>query len=241
LVDYVKEQGEHLPLDNICLFARQIFAAVAFVHGLSMMHRDIKPENFRFKDAATDQLQLLDFGFAKPCSGFPAAHSITGTLLYAAPEVFDGFYWRECDVWSCGVVFFQLFTGYPPFQTADVQILRSLHRDPVLTGDGLFRGAAQRQVPRGARNFLLGLLAVDPSTRISAQAAFDHEWFQSDLWTIDPDEDAPARKSTLRRDNSQIMEQGEDVGGIKRSYFVWDLAAASATSAGEDDSTDTGP
>mmetsp|Transcript_89329 Transcript_89329/g.288809 ORF Transcript_89329/g.288809 Transcript_89329/m.288809 type:complete len:466 (-) Transcript_89329:156-1553(-) len=239
LVDHVKEQGDHLPIDRIRLLAQHILAAVATVHGLDIMHRDIKPENFRFKDTTAQVLQLLDFGFAKPAQDFPAEHSITGTLLYAAPEVFDGHYCRKCDLWSTGIVFFQLFTGHPPFQTGDVQILRSLHRDPVLIGDGLFRGEAQRQVPRGARDLIRGLLAVEPSERLCAQIACEHEWLQQDTTSEEEEEDkGPRRKSTLKRDSSQIsMHGGDESAGIKRSYFVWDLAG-SASSDGEEITTD---
>eukprot|EP00446_Apocalathium_sp_SHHI-4_P008383 CAMPEP_0177168160 /NCGR_PEP_ID=MMETSP0367-20130122/8923_1 /TAXON_ID=447022 ORGANISM="Scrippsiella hangoei-like, Strain SHHI-4" /NCGR_SAMPLE_ID=MMETSP0367 /ASSEMBLY_ACC=CAM_ASM_000362 /LENGTH=262 /DNA_ID=CAMNT_0018614285 /DNA_START=154 /DNA_END=938 /DNA_ORIENTATION=+ len=148
LVDYVKERGGCLPSSEVRILARQVLAAVAALHRVGLAHRDVKPENLRFKDASAQVLQLLDFGCAKAMPERPMMHSVTGTLLYAAPEVFEGHYCRSCDLWSAGVVFFQLFTGHLPFQTPSVQILRSLHRDPVLRGEGLFRGESRRKVPR---------------------------------------------------------------------------------------------
>lgn len=229
LVDYVRERGERLPIDDIRTIARQILSAVAAVHNCGIMHRDVKPENFRFKDVESKVLQLLDFGFAKPSPGFPLDHSITGTLLYAAPEVFDGHYCRKCDLWSTGVVFYQLFTGHPPFQTSDVQILRSLHKDPVLTGDGLFRGDIRNLIPRTARFLLRDLLVFDPMHRLSASAALEMEWLldEPDLMM----EKSISRSSTLTRDSSQICLHGTDLTdltSLKRSYFVWDLAASVA-------------
>jgi calcium-dependent protein kinase len=243
LVDQVKEEGEHLPILRIRSLSKQILAAVYAVHNLGIMHRDIKPENFRFKDMTAQVLQLLDFGFAKPAPDVASTHSVTGTLLYAAPEVFDGVYCRKCDLWSTGVVLFQLFTGHPPFQTSDVQILRSLHRDPVLTGDSMFRGVARRQMPTVARSFMRGLLTVEPADRLSAEEAVQHEWLLSEGESSGPEESAEGtvspsmrkRNSTLRRDSSQISIKGE-AADLKRSYFVWDLASAAAC-GGDDDET----
>mmetsp|Transcript_125491 Transcript_125491/g.360728 ORF Transcript_125491/g.360728 Transcript_125491/m.360728 type:complete len:375 (-) Transcript_125491:153-1277(-) len=208
LVDFVKEAPEeHLPIKTIRDLASQIFAAVAAVHSHGIMHRDVKPENFRFRDQDTRVLQLLDFGFAKPTRGSPAEHSVTGTLLYAAPEVFDGVYCQKCDTWSAGIVLFQLFVGDPPFQTSDVDILRALHRDPLLTGDSLFRGLARRLVPHAARDLVQGLVNVDPVERLSAEQACQHSWLFLENDSIEPAEDG-VRKSTLVRCSSSISTMG---------------------------------
>ena len=86
---------------------------------------------------ATCACQLLDFGGAKVTDGLPKAvsrglghslceaHSVTGTLLFAAPEVFKGFYSWACDLWSCGIVIFLLISGHLPFQ-ADLKGSESL-------------------------------------------------------------------------------------------------------------------
>mmetsp|Transcript_39939 Transcript_39939/g.109915 ORF Transcript_39939/g.109915 Transcript_39939/m.109915 type:complete len:387 (+) Transcript_39939:82-1242(+) len=214
LVDYVAERGNVLPTDTIRVLALQILKALAAAHRLDIMHRDVKPENFRFLDVNATVLQLLDFGFAKPAPRTPAQHTVTGTLLYAAPELFDGIYSHSVDLWSAGVVLFQLFAGQPPFETSDVSILRSLHRDAVLMGDELFRGSCWTSTPLSARSLVRGLLTVDPLIRLSAAAACDHRWF-----TIQDDiEERPLRRScSLRRCSNSITN-------LKRTYFAWNLA-----------------
>jgi len=236
LVDYVKDQGQQLPIDTIRELSAQILRAVDAVHQVGIMHRDVKPENFRFEDREATVLQLLDFGFAKPTQSEPAQHTITGTLLYAAPEVFDGSYCCKCDLWSAGIVLFQLFAGHPPFQTSDVGILRSLHRDPMLTGSNLFRGPQWRQAPRLAQALIRGLLTTSPSERLSAEEAIAHSWFR-DEQVEEPSMLRKSSSSMLKRDNSNICMAGlagdnQEVE-LKRSYFVWDLAGAAAASEEE--------
>jgi len=160
----------------------------------------------------------LDFGFATPTTSAARLRTVVGTLIYAAPEVFDGFYCPKCDLWSVGVVLYQFFCGSPPFETSDVTILRSLHRDPVLTGDSLFRGSHWRDAPRMAQSLIRGLLTVDPALRLSAHEASSHQWFTSEA---NHEEARMSRCNSLRRNSSFVA-----ISALKRqrSYFMWDLA-----------------
>eukprot|EP00931_Biecheleriopsis_adriatica_P026522 TRINITY_DN16140_c0_g1_i1.p1 TRINITY_DN16140_c0_g1~~TRINITY_DN16140_c0_g1_i1.p1 ORF type:complete len:388 (-),score=59.84 TRINITY_DN16140_c0_g1_i1:92-1255(-) len=221
LVDYVDGQGGKLPIGEIRTLASQVLSAVGVVHGLGMMHRDIKPENFKFKESSAEALQLLDFGFAKAASGTPAQHTVLGTLTYTAPEVFDGVYCEQCDLWSVGVVLYQLFCGNPPFESSDVTILRSLHRDPLLTGSSLFRGPVWRSAPEAAQDLVRGLLTVDPAKRSTAHAALADDWLV--LNDCPPAELSSC--SALRRDASSISVT-ECMLTRQRSYFVWDVSEA---------------
>ncbi|CAE7232343.1 RPS6KA5 [Symbiodinium natans] len=164
LAEHVEAVG-HLKMKDVKSFSRMMLSAVASVHQHGLMHRDVKPENFRFTDPAATTLQLLDFGAAKIGDDVPKVHTVVGTLLYAAPEVFEGAYARSCDLWSCGAVIFFLVSGHLPFQTSDVTMLRSMHRDPVLNGECLFRGEYWRQAPLGARSLVRGLLSVEARHR----------------------------------------------------------------------------
>lgn len=173
-----RESAGELPsAEALQLLAAQILSAVAAVHTLRLMHRDIKPENFRFHDASAQTLKLLDFGCAKRTSGRPEVHSVTGTLLFAAPEVFGKEYCQACDMWSVGVVLFWLTSGLMPFESSDARILCSMHKDPILTGASLFRGKPWRLISPAARDLVRGLLTVDPQSRLTAETALEHRWF----------------------------------------------------------------
>lgn len=80
-----------------------------------------------FSDKSHDsELKLIDFGlskrFGKNESGAPGGdfmHSIVGTPYYVAPEVLEGNYGYECDVWSLGIIMYIMLCGYPPFEGDD--------------------------------------------------------------------------------------------------------------------------
>lgn len=222
LVDYVGKVHENqLLADDVRRLASQILAALGAVHRLGVMHRDVKPDNFRFLDMDAETLQLLDFGFAKQAPKTATQHSVTGTLLYVAPEVFDGLYSHKCDLWSAGVLLFELLVGRTPFNTCNVSILRCLHRDPVLMGsDGeLFRGDCWEEVPVVATDLVRGLLMVDTAKRLSADEAMSHAWFGSETNWI-----TYARRPSSRTLSSNCTVNFE----LKRSCYAWNnLAEAS--------------
>jgi len=239
-MDYVEATGTLLPMDassgpSARGLARQMLSALAAVHAIGMMHRDVKPDNFRFQDREGEdlRLQLLDFGAAKnEATGSPAAHSVTGTLLFAAPEVFDAFYCKSCDLWSVGVVYFLLVSGHAPFETSDVTMLRSMHKDPVLTGDSLLRGKQWKGAPHGARELARGLLVVDPSRRLSAAAALQLPWLRQDCSQDEADLELDSQRSHPLVHSSS---RSASITDMRRSYFVWNLADCNS-SDGEDDS-----
>lgn len=226
LTEHMEASGD-LTMQAVKDISRMMLRALAAVHSHGLMHRDIKPENFRFKDRATTTLQLLDFGGAKVADETPKAHSVTGTLLYVAPEVFKSFYSRSCDLWSCGIVIFLLVSGHLPFQTSDVTMLRSMHQDPILMGECLFRGVRWLQAPSAAKSLVRGLLCVEPSCRLSAVAACEHHWMQCG------DKDSEDTSSTEDSEKNLVVSPFESGShDLKRTprNFAWNLAAESDAS-----------
>jgi serine/threonine protein kinase len=95
-----------------------VCSSLDFAHRAGVVHRDVKPDNVLFADDGT--LKVADFGIAKAAyaSGdITTTGSILGTVTYISPEQAGG---REpdarSDVYSAGVVLYELLTGRPPFQ-----------------------------------------------------------------------------------------------------------------------------
>jgi len=102
--------------DDAAETIRQMFSAVAYLHGSGIVHRDLKPENFLFEVQGGGHLKLTDFGFARYWDASTSMTDRVGTPAYNAPEVMARKYTSQCDVWSLGVIAFMLIAGYSPFE-----------------------------------------------------------------------------------------------------------------------------
>ncbi len=99
--------------------ACQLVDALKAVHAAEVLHRDIKPSNILLTD--TGQVFLTDFSLAKVESpGFDITRSdeFVGTLRYCAPESLDGVYSKQGDIYSLGLVLFELFSLATPFESS---------------------------------------------------------------------------------------------------------------------------
>lgn len=104
-----------LPADNVRKIVRCIAEAISHLHVKGIAHRDIKLANVLLKKDFT--IKLADFGFARE-SGQEEdmMRTYCGTPITMAPEILQGKpYDKKCDIWSLGVILFQLVYGKLPF------------------------------------------------------------------------------------------------------------------------------
>ena len=143
-------EGKPLKLGEILRITIQVAEALAAAHEHGVVHRDIKPENIMLR--RRDKIvKVLDFGLAK-VKEEPAEARISdpdgltktmfrtepsviiGTIRYMSPEQARGLpIDARTDVWSLGVVLYELVTGSPPFEgpTTTDQLVSILEREPV--------------------------------------------------------------------------------------------------------------
>lgn len=88
---------------------RDILRAIAQCHSKNIVIRDVKPENFLFLNTSDKApLKAIDFGLAQYCSPMDVLEDRAGTPMYIAPEVLRRSYGQKADLWSAGVIAYQV-------------------------------------------------------------------------------------------------------------------------------------
>lgn len=138
-----------------------------------LIHRDLKLENILLATSASNtDIRVADFGVATYVKPGEKLTAKNGTPLYMAPEVLDGCYGPECDIWSAGVILYILLCGVPPFwRPDDGGIFAAIQAGRVNTVDGPWRG-----ISRAAKDLVHRMLCSDPSRRITAKEILTHPW-----------------------------------------------------------------
>ena len=122
LEEYLKKK-HHLAEEEAVYFLKQIMNGFRMLHEKRIMHRDIKLANIFLHN---DNVVIGDFGFAK--QGYLQATTILGTPLTMAPELLfklSSSYTNKADLWSIGVVFYQMLFGEVPFDANTAEQLKA--------------------------------------------------------------------------------------------------------------------
>jgi serine/threonine protein kinase len=159
---------QKLALGEVLRIGREISLALAAAHEAGLIHRDIKPANI-WLETPQDRVKILDFGLARAATQSAALTqegAIVGTPAYMAPEQargekVDG----RCDLFSLGVVLYQLSTGKQPFQGSDPMstLMAVVTTEPAPP-------AQLADVPPELSELVMGLLEKDPAQRVATAA-----------------------------------------------------------------------
>ncbi|CAK4257769.1 unnamed protein product [Aphanomyces euteiches] len=155
----ILEDDQQLPEDEIKKIAIQLLQALHYLHTNRIIHRDMKPQNILV--GPKQQIKLCDFGFARAISADTnVLTSIKGTPLYMAPElVKEQPYNHTVDLWSLGVILYELAVGRPPFYTDKIVTLIQL----IVKENVMYPPTMSDEL----KSFLSGLLQKDPTKRMT--------------------------------------------------------------------------
>ena len=149
---------------------RETISALQYLHNFNppIIHRDIKPENLLLNEGG--RILLADFGWSNFSDG-GVRKTFCGTPEYIAPEMLlKKGHDTRVDIWSVGVLMFELLSGYSPFVAKNNQDLyQNIRRLKI-------------QWPKDmqplAKNLIGKILKLNPLDRPSLQEVLDHQWFK---------------------------------------------------------------
>jgi hypothetical protein len=158
LEETIDRHPQGLPAAEAFEWMQGIASGVSYLHDHGIVHRDLKPGNIFHDDG---QIKLGDYGLSKfiSCSRRSGQTESIGTVHYMAPEVANGRYGKEIDIYALGIILFEMLTGHVPFEGESVGevLMKHLTAEPMLD-----------EVPEPYRQVIARALAKDPATRFAS-------------------------------------------------------------------------
>jgi serine/threonine protein kinase len=155
-------------------------------------------------------------------------HDVVGSSYYIAPEVLEGAYGMECDMWSLGVIVFMLLSGRPPFGGEDeTEIMKR-----ALLGVYSMNHHVWDNVSDEAKDFVRKLLQKDPAKRMTSAQALKHPWLElrgRDHVKMDPSIIRNLRRFTRANEFKRLAMQAvvfslgrDEVAGLEKAFEAMD-------------------
>jgi serine/threonine protein kinase len=155
----------------------QVANAINFLHQHSLIHRDLKPENVLLN--RNGEVKLCDFGWTVD-SKKGKRITFCGTYEYMAPEIVKEVpYNQMADVWSCGVLLYELLHAFSPFRAERHQVNNGDTTGIVLKNIVKQECNVKKKISSECRDLLEKLLEKKMENRITMKEVFNHPWVKS--------------------------------------------------------------
>lgn len=165
---------DSIPIDEIACVMAQLLDAIHYLKHNGIIHRDLKPDNIVISTTldgngkTSYSTKIIDFGMAILVGVTEKKQRPAGTLFYMSPELISNDYDQRTDLWSLGVILFQLITKRHLFKSSTQRYLLAqiLNFDTSLIQNGNYGD-------EGLQRLLKGLLEPNPDQRMSAEEALE--------------------------------------------------------------------
>lgn len=154
---------------------KQLCAALRQMREKGYVHRDLKPQNLLLTKSPSGQLilKLADFGFARVLRDGELATTVCGSPLYMAPEILKyRKYTTKAELWSLGVILYEMLTGHPPWVAETIPQL-------LLKIDTVALEFRESEFSAGCKALLKDLLSLEACKRPEWDQLWTHPFFVS--------------------------------------------------------------
>ena len=224
LLQYMEKKGQ-LPWNEALHFSRQIARALSHAHSRGIIHRDIKPHNIMLLRDGT--IKVADFGIAALGNElYESSGEAVGSIHYIAPEQARGEYPDpRSDIYSLGVVMFEMFTGRKPYLGSSIQEIAVKHMNadpPSMVG-------LNPSLPPELERITLKAMCADRSLRYQTadELTEDIDAFLEDRESVSPEEidvpdpgNDPEVKARVKKRRQFLRQNAGMTGWLFGSFLV---------------------
>ncbi|CAD8186036.1 unnamed protein product [Paramecium octaurelia] len=163
-------------------YYRQIVSTLIYLHSrpTPILHRDIKPENILI--TKNNAIKLADFGSANSLAKDELRFTFEGTYLFMAPEIYLNKGYTQCvDIWSLGVLLFEILAGHSPFLNKEEENSLMTHEKQTVIRENVLnvRIRFPDTFPPLARDLVRKILRLEPQDRLRLEEVLKHPWLQN--------------------------------------------------------------
>jgi len=214
LKEYIQKYGP-IEVEEAVDIMKQILAAIEHAHANGLIHRDIKPQNILIDTYG--QVKVTDFGIALALSAtsLTQTNSIVGSVHYLSPEqARGGMATKKSDIYSLGIVMFELLTGRLPFSgqsPVSIALQHLQHQTPSVR-------AVNPDVPQSVENIVFRATAKDPAHRFATvremddalEMALDPSRLNEELYEVPWDDEEATKAIPIITDDLYNKAAGEE-------------------------------
>lgn len=224
LKTYIEKKGQ-LSFKEATSIAIQVARGIEAAHNKAITHRDIKPQNIMI---STDgKVKVTDFGIAKAISSNTISSDAMGSVHYASPEqARNGFMDGRSDIYSLGIVMYEMVTGRVPFDGDSTVAVAIQH----LQEEMVVPSAYAADIPISYEKIILKCTQKNPERRYQAVAELLADLRQS---LVTPDEDFVVIAPLVMGDTRIV--NGEELDAIKISADDADLEKENGFASSEEE------
>ena len=198
----------------------QVVNAVYYLHNNNIIHRDIKPENILIGN--DNKIKLCDFGWAKELT-LENRSTFCGTVEYMAPEIVGSEnYDYSVDIWSLGILLYELLFGHSPFKANTTKNVILNIKTHELTYDD-----KNKKISNSCKDLIQKLLVSNPQKRLKIKDILEHPFvkkhskkfsYKKKLSTVIDEDQVKSNINKNINDNNIDSDLDNKIGGrIKRS------------------------
>ena len=196
----------------------QLVSGMQYMYNNNIYHRDLKPQNILIDKYYN--LKITDFGLAKDDDENPLFETICGSPMYMAPEIMKyKKYDKKADLWSLGIIFYELLTGKTPFTANNhMELLENIEKQKIYFPSHI-------KISHDARDLLVRLLNKNSKERITWDQLFNHPWLSTNISNSIMKSNIYASNASICKtsnnsEDDEIFEMDEDIKESSKKYYL---------------------